>query len=336
MDGTATQQVRPDPPSTQSDSGSRVMGFIKEYAIAWVLLALILAGFIATPDFLTGPNAIIILRQTALVGIVAVGMTFVILTAGIDLSVGSIVGLTAFLVAWCVATGYGPLVSIIVGILLGALLGALNGIGVVLTKVPPFVMTLGMMTMARGLALTLSSGRPLSLGAEAEGFRWLGAGTVVGIPVPVLIFIVVVALAGFTLKYTGFGRAVYAVGDSPEAARLSGINVRQTTFMVYVIAGLLAGLTGAIYVSRLTVGEPTAGSSLELDAIAIVVIGGTSLFGGQGRIWGTVVGALIITVLANILDLLAVSPFTQQIVKGAIVVLAVIFERIQNRSKDAH
>lgn len=335
MNVTATQQ-RPGTESAQNSTfGRRALHLLKEYAIAWVLLALIVIGYIATPDFLTLPNAVIILRQTALVGIVAVGMTFVILTAGIDLSVGSIVGLAAVIVAWCVMNGFGFAVSLLVGLLLGAVIGALNGLGVVLTKVPPFVMTLGMMTMARGLALTLSNGRPLPIGGEAAAFRWLGAGSILGVPVPVAIFIVVVVLAWFTLRYTAFGRSVYAVGDNAEAARLSGIKVRTTTFMVYVIAGLLAGLTGAIYVSRLTVGEPTAGLTLELDAIAVVVIGGTSLFGGQGRIWGTVVGAFIVTVLANILDLLAVSPFTQQIVKGAIVVAAVIFERFQNRKESS-
>ncbi len=146
-----------------------------------------------------------------------------------------------------------------------------------------------------------------------------------------LIFAVVVAAAAFVLRYTTFGRAVFAIGDNREAARLSGIRVQRTTFLVYVISGLLASLTGIIYVSRLTVGEPTAGISLELDAIAIVVIGGTSLFGGRGRISGTVIGALIVTVLSNILDLLAVSPFTQQIIKGAIVIAAVIFEQFQHR-----
>lgn len=333
---TVDTEQRPDAASAKkSKSDSRLLPFLKEYAIAWVLLALILIGYIATPDFLTLPNAVIILRQTALVGIVAVGMTFVILTSGIDLSVGSIVGLSAVLVSWCVINGYGVFVSVVVGLLMGAVIGALNGFGVVFAKVPPFVMTLGMMTMARGLALTISNGRPQPLGAEADSFRWLGAGDVLGIPVPVVLFVVVVAVAGFTLRYTAFGRSVYAVGDNSEAARLSGIKVRTTTLLVYVIAGLLAGLTGAIYVSRLTVGEPNAGLMLELDAIAVVVIGGTSLFGGQGRIWGTVVGAFIVTILANILDLLAVSPFTQEIVKGAIVVTAVVLERLQNRRKDA-
>jgi ribose transport system permease protein len=308
-----------------------LMKILKRGAIGWVLLALCVAAYIATPYFLTVDNLIIVARQTSLVGIVAVGMTFVILTAGIDLSVGAVVGLTAVSVAYCLAHGYGMGIAIGAGLVVGLLVGILNGIGVNLAKVPPFIMTLGMMTMARGVALTFSNGKPIAVGAEAAAFSWIGAGDVLGIPVPVLIFAVVAGAAAFVLRYTSFGRAVYAVGDNKEAARLSGIRVKRTLFVVYVIAGLLAALTGIIYVSRLTVGEPAAGMSLELDAIAIVVIGGTSLFGGQGRISGTIMGAAIVTVLSNLLDLLAVSPFTQQIIKGAIVIAAVIFERVQNR-----
>lgn len=307
-------------------------GLVKTYAIGLVLLALIVVGFIATPDFLTVPNGIIILRQTALVGIVAVGMTFVILTAGIDLSVGSIVGLVAVVTGFVIVQGYGVALALLVGMIVGAGVGLLNGLGATFAKVPPFVMTLGMMTAARGLALTLSNGRPISLGEHSDAVRWIGSGDVFGIPVPVIIFALVVLAASFVLKYTAFGRAVYAVGDNPEAARLSGIRVQTTILSVYVIAGLLAAVTAIIYVARLTVGEPTAGMGLELDAIAVVVIGGTSLFGGQGRIWGTVIGAFIVTVLSNILDLLAVSPFTQQIVTGALLVAAVVFERLQNRN----
>lgn len=330
---SAPVQDAPKTSSRESASGRQILRTVfGTYAIAWVLVALIIVGYIATPYFLTPENMIIVARQTALVGIIAVGMTFVILTAGIDLSVGAVVGLTAVSVAWCLTQGFGVVPSILAGLVIGAVVGAINGMGVTLTRVPPFVMTLGMMTIARGLALTFSNGKPISVGAEADGFRWIGAGNLLGIPVPVIIFAIVVAAAAFVLHYTTFGRAVFAIGDNREAARLSGIRVKRTTFFVYVIAGVLASLTGVIYVSRLTVGEPTAGMSLELDAIAIVVIGGTSLFGGQGRISGTVIGALIVTVLSNILDLLAVSPFTQQIIKGVIVIAAVIFERIQHRN----
>ncbi|MCH1882002.1 ABC transporter permease [Agrococcus sp. ARC_14] len=333
---TPVRQAPDNKPNQQKPSVlEAARGLIRTYAIGLVLVALIVIGYIATPDFLTAPNAVIILRQTALVGIVAVGMTFVILTSGIDLSVGSTVGLVAVVTGFVIVQGFSVPLALLVGVIVGACLGALNGLGVTLAKVPPFVMTLGMMTAARGLALTLSNGRPVALGEHAETVRWIGAGDVLGVPVPVVIFAVVVLAASFVLRYTAFGRAIYAVGDNPEAARLSGIRVQSTIFSAYVIAGVLAAVTGIIYIARLTVGEPTAGMGLELDAIAVVVIGGTSLFGGQGKIWGTVLGAFIVTVLSNILDLLAVSPFTQQIVTGALLVAAVVFERLQHR-RDSH
>lgn len=321
----------PNTPEGINPPINAIFRILKQGGIGWVLLALCVVAYIATPYFLTVDNLIIVARQTSLVGIVAVGMTFVILTAGIDLSVGAVVGLTAVSVSYCLANGFGIGTALVAGTAVGLLIGILNGAGVNLAKIPPFIMTLGMMTIARGLALTMSNGKPIGVGAEAEIFSWIGAGDVLGIPVPVLIFTVVASIAAFVLHYTSFGRAVYAVGDNREAARLSGIRVKRTLFIVYVIAGLLAALTGIIYVSRLTVGEPTAGMSLELDAIAIVVIGGTSLFGGQGKISGTIIGAAIVTVLSNLLDLLAVSSFTQQIIKGVIVIAAVMLERFQNR-----
>jgi ribose/xylose/arabinose/galactoside ABC-type transport system permease subunit len=188
-----------------------------------------------------------------------------------------------------------------------------------------------MMVMGRGLAMTISGGHPIHFRERAEAFSWLGQGHFLGLPVPVWIFAAVAGAAFFILRFTGFGRNVYAVGSNPEAARLSGIDVRRTIFLVYVISGFLSALTALIFVSRLTVGEPVAGMGLELEAIAITVIGGTSLFGGEGTIIGTVIGAAIIAVLANILNLFGVTPFTQQIVKGAIIVAAVLFEMQRRR-----
>ena len=190
-------------------------------------------------------------------------------------------------------------------------------------------MTLGMMVMGRGLAMTVSGGHPIHFREEAASFAWLGQGNLLGLPVAVWIFAAVAGAAIFVLRFTAFGRNIYAVGSNPEAARLSGINVGFTIFCVYVISGLLSALTALIFISRLTVGEPVAGVGLELEAIAITVIGGTSLFGGEGSVAGTILGAAIIAVLANILNLFGVSPFTQQIVKGAIIVAAVLFEMTQ-------
>jgi ribose/xylose/arabinose/galactoside ABC-type transport system permease subunit len=290
------------------------------------------AAAIISPAFLNPFNIINVLRQIALFGIVSVGMTFVILTAGIDLSVGSILAVAAVCSALMLDAGEPIVLVVIAGLAIGVVMGALNGLGITLGGVPPFIMTLGMMVMGRGLAMTISGGHPIHFRERAEAFAWLGQGHLLGLPVPVWIFAAVAGAAIFILRFTAFGRNIYAVGSNPEAARLSGIDVRRTIFLVYVISGFLSGLTALIFVSRLTVGEPVAGVGLELEAIAITVIGGTSLFGGEGTILGTVVGAAIIAVLANILNLFGVTPFTQQIVKGAIIVAAVLFE-IQRRQR---
>lgn len=295
-----------------------------------ILLALLLLCVLAaliSPHFLQTANLINILRQISIIGIVSVGMTFVILTAGIDLSVGAIIAVVAVICADLLQSGVSAPIVLLVGMLVGAALGAINGIGVAHGKIQPFVMTLGIMVAARGLALSLAKGQPVSLGEAASTFYWLGGGDWLGIPISVYLFVVVVAIAGFVLKYTAFGRYVYAVGDNLEAARLSGVNVKWVTMIVYVICGFTSALTALILISRLTVGEPTAGTGYELDAIAIVVIGGTSLFGGEGTIRGTIIGAAIIAVLANVLNLLGVSPFTQQIIKGLIIIVAVLLEQ---------
>jgi len=304
---------------------------LRASGLLWVLLAMCIAAAIISPVFLNPFNVINVLRQIALFGIVSVGMTFVILTAGIDLSVGSIVAVAAVVSAMLLDVGTSIPLVLLAGLAIGVAMGALNGIGVTVGGIPPFIMTLGMMVMGRGLAMTISGGHPIHFREEAASFAWLGQGHFLHIPVPVWIFVVVVLLAIFVLRFTAFGRNVYAVGSNPEAARLSGIDVRRTVFFVYAISGLLSALTALIFVSRLTVGEPVAGMGLELEAIAITVIGGTSLFGGEGGIVGTVLGAAIIAVLANILNLFGVSPFTQQIVKGAIIVAAVLFETQRRR-----
>ncbi|MBS4207527.1 ribose ABC transporter permease [Bacillus sp. FJAT-50079] len=299
---------------------------IQQSRLFWVLLLFIIIASIVSPNFTQVDNIINILRQVSIVGIIAVGMTFVILTGGIDLSVGSIVAVVAVVSAQLLAAGIPIFLVLILGALLGALIGGINGLGVAKWNIPPFIMTLGIMVAATGFALTLANGQPISLGKAATSFYWLGGGSFLGLPVPVWIFILVVFSSIIVLKYTSFGRNVYAVGDNKEAARLSGINVKLTEFSVYSICGFLSSITALILISRLTVGEPTAGTGYELDAIAMVVIGGTSLAGGQGGVIGTVFGAAIIALISNILNLMGVNPFTQQIVKGAIIVLAVYLE----------
>ncbi|MGF1625324.1 MAG: ABC transporter permease [Alphaproteobacteria bacterium] len=308
---------------------------LRTSGLIWVLVAMCVAAAIISPAFLNTFNIINVARQVALFGIVSVGMTFVILTAGIDLSVGSIVAVAAVVCAMLLDAGTPIPLVIAAGLAIGAAMGAVNGIGITLGRVPPFIMTLGMMVMGRGLAMTISGGHPIHFREAAESFAWLGQGSFAGLPVPVWVFAAVCALAIFLLRWTAFGRNVYAVGSNPEAARLSGINVKLVVFTVYVISGFLSALTALIFISRLTVGEPVAGVGLELEAIAITVIGGTSLFGGEGGVVGTILGAAIIAVLANILNLFGVSPFTQQIVKGAIIVAAVLFEMHRRRKSSA-
>lgn len=307
-------------------------GFLRKTALVWVFVFLCIVASSISPHFFQWPNLVNVMRQVALYGIVSLSMTMVILTKGIDLSIGSIVGVVAVVSAGLLADGWGPGVSIAAGLLVGGFMGAINGIGVTLGRVPPFIMTLGMMVVGRGVTMMISDGTPVNLGPDDGGsFAWLGNGRLLTIPVPVWIFLGLAVVMGFVLTRTVFGRSIYAVGSNEEAARLAGIPVRFIVFMVYVINGVFAALTALIFVSRLTVGDPTAGTGLELEAITIVVIGGTSLFGGEGGIFGTVIGAAILAVLANTLNLYGISPFTQQIVKGTIIVLAVLVETLRTR-----
>jgi ribose transport system permease protein len=307
--------------------GGRAWRLLRDSGILLALLLLIVVGSVLSPFFLQPANFLNVARQVAIVGILGIGMTFVILTAGIDLSVGSIVGLVAIASASLMHEGVPWPLALVLGLLTGALVGAVNGLGITKGRLQPFIMTLGMLVIARGVTMTYSKGQPISLGPAADAFAWLGTGVLLGVPVPVWVLAVVAAAAGFTLRYTTFGRHVYAVGDNPEAARLSGINTNRVVFGVYVISGLCAAVSALIIVSRLTAGEPSQGTGFELDAIAIVVIGGTSLFGGEGGIRGTLIGAAIVAVVANLLNLLGVSPFSQQIVKGLIILGAVLLER---------
>jgi ribose/xylose/arabinose/galactoside ABC-type transport system permease subunit len=303
--------------------------------LLWALLLMCAVAVVLSPAFLNPFNLINVLRQVALFGIVGIGMTFVILTAGIDLAVGSIVAVAAVGSALMLKAGIAIPLVMVSGLAIGIAMGAVSGLGITLGGVPPFIMTLGMMVMGRGLAMTIAEGHPIGFDNAAADFAWLGQGYFLRIPVPVWIFAAVTGLAYLVLRYTPFGRNVYAVGSNREAARLSGINVQLTIFSVYAISGFLSALTGLIFISRLTVGEPTAGMGLELEAIAITVIGGTSLFGGEGGVIGTMIGAAIFAVLANLLNLAGVSPFTQQIVKGAIIVAAVLLEMQRRRRSSA-
>ena len=318
-------------PIKDQQKSNIIIEAIKSLGLIWVVIILCAVAYYLNPNFMNLGNLLNVSRQIALVGIVSIGMTFVILTKGIDLSVGSIVGVVAVSSAILLANGWSIPLVFVFALLLGGLFGAFNGLGITLVQMPPFIMTLGTLVMGRGIAMTIANGEPQSIKAAAETFSFLGGGFFLGLPVPVWIFVAIALLSAFVLRMTSFGRAVYAVGSNTEAARLAGINVPATLFSVYTISGVLAGLTALIVVSRLTVGEPTAGINLELEAISIVVIGGTSLFGGEGGVKGTIIGAAIIALMANILNLLGITPFTQQIVKGAIILAAVGFEVWRHR-----
>lgn len=323
-------------PSEQTMGGSgasRLWSMAQSLGLFWVLIALCAVAVYLSPSFLQVGNLMNVGRQIALYGIVSIGMTLVILTRGIDLSVGSIVGVVAVSTAMLLSSGISIPVVIALALLMGVVLGTVNGVGVVFFNMPPFIMTLGTLVMGRGIAMTIANGEPQNLGDATDAFYFLGGGFLFGVPVPIWIFAAVAVIAFIVLRSTAFGRQVYAVGSNAEAARLAGIKVGSVLMSVYVISGVLAALTALVTVSRLTVGEPTAGTNLELEAIAIVVIGGTSLFGGEGTIIGTVIGAAIIAVIANILNLLGISPFTQQIVKGAIIIAAVMFEVYRHRQR---
>lgn len=284
------------------------------------LVLLIIAASMLSDRFLTLPNLINILRQVAIVGILAIGMTFVILTKGIDLSVGSLLGISVVLYAGLLEN-HSMAIAIPAGLGAAMLAGVVNGLGVALARIPPFIMTLGMLSFARGLGFIYTGGTPIPI--LNESFYSLGNGYIAGIPIPSLILLAVLAVSAIVLSLTAFGRSVYAIGSNEEAARLSGVPVNLYKVIVYAISGLVSGLAGLVYASQLSIGTPIAGQGYELDAIAAVVVGGTSLFGGKGTVAGTFIGTLIIGVLANILNLTGVDPYVQQLFKGALIVIAV-------------
>jgi ribose/xylose/arabinose/galactoside ABC-type transport system permease subunit len=311
---------------TYSVSAARIW---RRVGVLAALIILVIAASFLSDRFLTPANLLNILRQVAIVGILAIGMTFVILTRGIDLSVGSILGLSVVIYAGLLET-HSMAIAIPLGLLVAMAAGLVNGLGVASAGIPPFIMTLGMLSFARGLAFLYTGGTPIPILNEA--FYDLGNDYLFGIPIPSLILLAILAVSAIILSLTAFGRSVYAIGSNEEAARLSGVPVRLYKIIVYVIAGGVSGLAGLVYASQLSIGTPIAGQGYELDAIAAVVVGGTSLFGGKGSVGGTFLGTLIIGVLANILNLTGVDPYVQQLFKGALIVVAVYFMSRSGRS----
>jgi ribose transport system permease protein len=306
------------------------------------LFILCLAISLLSDKFLTVNNGWNVLRQISVNICISVGMTLVVLTAGIDLSVGSVLAIcgavTAGLLKFGIEIpglnlyiGFTLLGAIIAGLVTGLALGWFNGWTITKFKVPPFVATLAMLTIARGLTLLYTKGFPIS--GLGNNFEVIGTGWFLGIPVPVWISVFVILAAVVITTKTAFGRYIYAIGGNESAAKISGININRIKIYVYGLAGVLAAVGGIIVTSRLDSAQPNAGMSYELDAIAAVVIGGTSLSGGKGTIWGTVLGAIIIGVLNNGLVLLNVSPFWQQVVKGFVILLAVVIDKANSKSE---
>ena len=332
------------PPSTRAVGTPRhldLAAFARKYLIVLILIGLVvLLTFLTDGSFIKTQNLINVVRQVSAIGIMACGMVFVIVTLGIDLSVGSIVAMSAVVAASLAQTATASVVkypgldvpvvvAIAAGLAVGALAGFVNGILITKFRIAPFIATLGMMTAGRGIALIYSGGRPIS--ALDPGFNWIGQGSIGPVPVPILLFALVVVVASVLLNRTKFGRYTYAIGGNEQAARVSGIHIDRVKLGIYSFIGLLAGLAGMILAARIGSGNPQLGTGIELDVIAATVIGGTSFAGGVGTIWGGVVGALIIGIINNGLDLMNVTPFWQQVVKGLIIVVAIIIDERKNR-----
>ena len=301
----------------------------REAGTALGLLALCVGLWIATPYFATTTNLANVAEQSAVTGVIAIGMTCVILTGGIDLSVGSIVALAGVVIGWALQHDVPIVVALMLGALAGIVAGAVNGIMITRGKLPPFIATLGMMSVARGAALMISDGRPIS------GFpgtvRLLATGRPLGIPVPVLLMLALYAAAYVMLTRTVLGRYLYAIGGNEEASAMAGIHVERYKTITYVLSGLSASICAMLLVARLDSAQPVAGMGYELDAIAAVVIGGTSLLGGSGSVIGSLIGALIMSVLRNGLNLLGVSSYLQQVAIGVVIIAAVLIDMALRR-----
>lgn len=293
--------------------------------IGLILLVIIISAL--NSAFLEPSNLFNLLRQVSINGLIAFGMTFVILTGGIDLSVGSTLALSSAMVAILMVSGVDSIIALLLGCIFGAVLGAVNGLLITLGKMAPFIATLATMTVFRGLTLVITDGNPITNLNGSYAFQLFGRGYFLGIPVPAVTMFVTFIILYILLHKTVFGRQTYAMGGNEKAAFISGIKVNKLKIMIYSLAGLMSAMAGAILTSRLNSAQPTAGMSYELDAIAAVVLGGTSLTGGKGRILGTLIGVLIIGVLSNGLNLLGVSSFYQQVVKGVVIIIAVLIDR---------
>jgi len=305
------------------------LSLLSRYGLLWALGFLILALSLLSPYFLSTANLLNVLRQVSINAILALGMTVVILKGGIDLSVGSLLALAGALAAGFALSGFPPPLAMGLGVGIAVALGTLQGLLVAYAGLPPFIVTLAGLTAFRGLTLVYTDGRPIT--GLPDPFLFLGNGTLLGIPVPVMVMLSFLLLTHLLLQNTALGRYLYAIGGNEESARLSGVPVARIKVFAYAYSGLAAGFAALVLTGRLNSAQPTAGTGFELDAIAAAVVGGTSLAGGRGTAWGTFLGALIIGVLNNGMNLLNVSSFYQLIAKGAVIVLALLVDRLVRR-----
>jgi ribose transport system permease protein len=316
----------------RSSALSKPAESLRRISVLGILLLICVVFALGSSEFLTASNLLNVALQTSIIAIVAIGMSFVIFTAGIDLSVGSMMALAGAIAAgMAVRQGFDTYISITIGLGIGLILGAVNGLMIVKGGIPPFVATLSMLAIARGLTLVYTDGRPIA-GLDEQFIFW-GTGQVWGIPLPVIIMAVIAVVAHIITRYTPFGLHVYSTGGNEETTRLAGVSPDRIKLAVYMISGFLAALGGILLTARLWSAQPNAAVGWELDAIAAPVLGGTSLFGGVGSIGGTVIGAFIIGVLSNGLNLMGVPSYYQQVIKGLVFILAVTVDLINKRRR---
>jgi inositol transport system permease protein len=332
--------ITADKAEKRQRAGHMVSSVFNKYGIFLIFALMVLVASVLSPAFVSSTNLINIVRQMSIVGLIALGVTGVIVSGGIDLSSGSVVGLTAVVAASLSqspdAAAFFPglhlplIVPVLAACVVGALVGLINGSLVAKARIPPFIATLGTYTAIRGGAMLYTGGRPIS--DLTDNYDFIGQGDVLGLPVPIIILIIMAVVTHILYAHTKFGKYIYAIGGNEQAARVSGINASRYKMLIYVYASFLAGLAGLVVSSRIGSGQPGLGVGYELDAIAAAVIGGTSLSaGGIGTVAGTIVGALIIGVLNNTLDLMNVSAYWQQIIKGCIIVGAVVIDQLKHR-----
>lgn len=303
----------------------KIIDVVSVYRSVIILVIICLVSTLLSDKFLSLTNFFNVIRQVTVAGIIACGMTFVILTGGIDLSVGSIVGFSGVVSAGTLASTGNVFLSIAVALVIGLACGAVNGILVAKFEIPAFIATLGMMILLRGCVLVYTNGKPIP--ARNDVFNFIGKGDIFGVPFPIILLIIIYIIAYFILEKTIFGRNVYSIGGNREATALSGIDVVKNEFMVYVINGLLSATAAVVLISRLGSAQSTSGEGIEMDAIAAVILGGTSLSGGTGYVLPTVIGAIIMGIIDNILTLLNVDPHATNIVKGAVILVAVLVDK---------